>query len=52
MKAFVDFYADNDADIAEAAQFIPLNDDQRGAAGVSGGRTRLTRAASAVLDVR
>jgi phosphate transport system substrate-binding protein len=31
VKAFVDFYAENDADIAEAAQFIPLNDEQRGA---------------------
>jgi phosphate transport system substrate-binding protein len=29
VKAFVDFYAENDADIAEAAQFIPLNDEQR-----------------------
>jgi phosphate transport system substrate-binding protein len=29
VKAFVEFYAQNDADIAEAAQFIPLNDDQR-----------------------
>ncbi len=30
VKAFVDFYAQNDADIAEAAQYIPLNDEQRG----------------------
>ena len=29
VKAFVDFYAANDADIAEAAQYIPLNDEQR-----------------------
>lgn len=29
VKAFVDFYAQNDDRIAEAAQFIPLNDDQR-----------------------
>jgi phosphate transport system substrate-binding protein len=31
VKAFVDFYATNDADIAEAAQYIPLNDEQRSA---------------------
>ena len=30
VKAFVDFYAANDAEIAEAAQYIPLNDSQRG----------------------
>ena len=30
VKAFVDFYVENDAEISEAAQFIPLNDDQRG----------------------
>ncbi len=29
VKAFVDFFAANDADIAEAAQYIPLNDEQR-----------------------
>src|SRR5687768_4770789 len=29
VKAFVDFYATNDGVIAEAAQYIPLNDDQR-----------------------
>ena len=29
VKAFVDFYAENDGDIAEAAKFIPLNDEQR-----------------------
>jgi len=29
VKAFVDFFAQNDADIAEAAQYIPLNDEQR-----------------------
>ena len=29
VKAFVDFYASNDADIAEAAAYIPLNDEQR-----------------------
>ena len=29
VKAFIDFYATNDADIAEAAQYIPLNDEQR-----------------------
>jgi phosphate transport system substrate-binding protein len=29
VAAFVDFYAQNDADIAEAAQYIPLNDEQR-----------------------
>ena len=28
LAAFVDFYVTNNADIAEAAQFIPLNDDQ------------------------
>jgi phosphate transport system substrate-binding protein len=31
VKAFVDFYAQNDAEIAEAAAFIPLNDEQRSA---------------------
>ena len=31
VKAFVDFYAQNDGDIAEAAQYIPLNDEQRSA---------------------
>jgi phosphate transport system substrate-binding protein len=30
VKAFLDFYATNAAEIAEAAQYIPLNDDQRG----------------------
>lgn len=30
VAAFVDYYAENDADIAEAAQYIPLNDEQRG----------------------
>ena len=30
LKAFVDFYAQNDGEIAEAAQYIPLNDEQRG----------------------
>ncbi|TQN41198.1 phosphate ABC transporter substrate-binding protein (PhoT family) [Blastococcus colisei] len=30
VAAFVDFYAQNDSDIAEAAQYIPLNDEQRG----------------------
>jgi phosphate transport system substrate-binding protein len=29
VAAFVDFYAQNDADIAEAAQFIPLSEEQR-----------------------
>jgi phosphate transport system substrate-binding protein len=29
VKAFFDFYVDNDAQIAEEAQFIPLNDEQR-----------------------
>jgi phosphate transport system substrate-binding protein len=29
VKAFVNFFAQNDAAIAEAAQFIPLNDEQR-----------------------
>jgi phosphate transport system substrate-binding protein len=29
VAAFVDYYVANDADIAEAAQFIPLSDDQR-----------------------
>jgi phosphate transport system substrate-binding protein len=28
VAAFVDFYVDNDADIAETAQFIPLSEDQ------------------------
>ncbi len=28
VAAFVDYYVDNDADIAETAQFIPLNEDQ------------------------
>jgi phosphate transport system substrate-binding protein len=31
VKAFVDFYAGNDAQIAEAAQFIPLNEEQQSA---------------------
>jgi len=29
VKAFLEFYLANDADIAEAAQFIPLNDEQK-----------------------
>ncbi len=29
VKAFIDFFAQNDADIAKAAQYIPLNDEQR-----------------------
>ena len=29
VKAFLEFYLENDADIAEAAQFIPLNDEQK-----------------------
>ncbi len=29
VKAFFDFYVDNDAQIAEEAQFIALNDEQR-----------------------
>ena len=29
MRTFIDFYAQNDDTIAEAAQFIPLNDEQR-----------------------
>ena len=29
VKAFVDFYVQNDARISELAKFIPLNDDQR-----------------------
>ena len=29
VKAFVDFYADNDEKIVDAAGFIPLNDEQR-----------------------
>ncbi len=29
VKGFLDFYMENDADIAEQAQFIPLNDEQR-----------------------
>jgi phosphate transport system substrate-binding protein len=29
VKAFFDFYVDNDAQIAEEARFIPLNDEQR-----------------------
>ena len=28
VKAFLDFYAESNADIAEAAQYIPLNDEQ------------------------
>ncbi len=31
VKAFVDFFAANDAPIAEAAKFIPLNEEQRSA---------------------
>ncbi len=31
VKAFVDFYAENDAEIAEAAQYIPLNEEQQSA---------------------
>jgi phosphate transport system substrate-binding protein len=27
--AFVDYYVENDADIVETAQFIPLNDEQK-----------------------
>jgi phosphate transport system substrate-binding protein len=30
VAAFVDFYAENDADIVEAAQYIALNDEQTG----------------------
>ncbi len=30
VKAFVDYFAQNDEAIAEAAQFIPVNDEQRG----------------------
>jgi phosphate transport system substrate-binding protein len=30
VSAFVDFYVENVADISEAAQFIPLNDEQTG----------------------
>ena len=30
VKAFVDYYAGNDSEIAEAAQYIPLNEEQRG----------------------
>jgi phosphate transport system substrate-binding protein len=29
VKAFMDFYLDNDAEIAEAAQYIPLSDEQK-----------------------
>ena len=29
VKAFLEFYLENDADIAEAAQFIPLNEEQK-----------------------
>jgi phosphate transport system substrate-binding protein len=29
VKAFLEFYLENDAEIAEAAQFIPLNDEQK-----------------------
>ena len=29
VKAFLDFYLENDADIAEAAQYIPLSDEQK-----------------------
>ena len=29
VKAFLDFYLENDADIAEAAQYIPLSDQQK-----------------------
>jgi phosphate transport system substrate-binding protein len=29
VKAFLDFYLENDAEIAEAAQYIPLNDEQK-----------------------
>ena len=29
VKAFLEFYLENDAQIAEAAQFIPLNDEQK-----------------------
>ena len=31
VAGFVRYYADNDAEIAEAAQYIPLNDEQRSA---------------------
>jgi phosphate transport system substrate-binding protein len=30
LKAFIDFYAENAPEIAEAAQYIPLNDEQLG----------------------
>jgi phosphate transport system substrate-binding protein len=30
VSAFVDYYVENDGSIAEAAQYIPLNDDQKG----------------------
>ena len=29
VASFVDFYVENDAEIAEAGQFIPLSDDQQ-----------------------
>jgi phosphate transport system substrate-binding protein len=29
VKAFLDFYLENDAEIAEAAQYIPLSDEQK-----------------------
>ena len=32
VKAFLDFYLANDAQVAEDAQFIPLNDEQKTAA--------------------
>ena len=29
LKAFVNFYVENDAKVAEAAQYIPLSDEQK-----------------------
>ena len=30
VSAFVDYYVENDGSVAEAAQYIPLNEDQKG----------------------
>jgi phosphate transport system substrate-binding protein len=31
VKGFVDFYVNNDGKIAEAAKYVPLNDEQKAA---------------------
>ncbi|HEX2300183.1 MAG TPA: PstS family phosphate ABC transporter substrate-binding protein [Pseudonocardiaceae bacterium] len=38
VKGFVDFYVGNDAKIAEAAQYVPLNDEQKAALKTAAGQ--------------